>query len=229
MTRPENCPKITALICALNEAECLPHVLPKIPTWVDEVLLIDGHSTDKTFEIAQQLCPDIKLLRQPGHGKGDALRYGIEKATGEIIVTLDADGSTDPEEMVKFIAPLLQGSDFAKGTRFLGRHPQNKQWYRSLGNRVILKTFNLLFSESYTDLCSGFNAFWKSSITQISPWPADGYENEPFINCRAIKRGLKVVEVPHADSGRLYGEIKECALRQGPKAIKTILRERLRD
>ena len=229
MTRPENCPKVTALICALNEEDCLPHVLPKIPAWVDEILLVDGHSTDNTLELARKLRPEIKTLHQPGKGKGDALKCGIEKATGEIIVTLDADGSTDPEEMVKFIEQLLQGSDFAKGTRFLGKHPRNRPWYRSLGNRVILTTFNLLFSKRYTDLCSGFNAFWKSSIIKIYPWPSDGYENEPFINCRAVKRGLKVIEVPHADSGRICGKIKECALRQGPKAIKTILRERFRD
>jgi len=111
MDKPEGCPKITALICALNEEENLLHVLPKIPGWVDEILLVDGHSTDRTVEVARQLNPDVKVLYQPGKGKGDALKCGIKHATGDIIVTLDADGSTDPEEMPKFIEPLLDGYD----------------------------------------------------------------------------------------------------------------------
>ena len=69
--------KITVLICTLNEEGGLPHVLPKIPTWVDEVLLVDGYSTDNTVEVAVQLHPDIRVLYQPGKGKGDALRYGF--------------------------------------------------------------------------------------------------------------------------------------------------------
>lgn len=227
MTRPEKCPKVTVLICTLNEAENLPHVLPKIPEWVDEILLIDGHSTDNTVSVAQKLRPEIKALTQPGKGKGDALRYGILNAGGEIIVTLDADGSTNPEEMEQFIEPLLNGFDFAKGSRFSNGSPC-RHWHRIMGNWIITTTFDIMFFRRYADLCSGYNAFWKHSIEQINPWPADGFENEPFINCRALKRGLKVIEVAHSDAERISGEVKELTWRQGPKAIKTILRERFR-
>ena len=97
---------ITALICALNEEKRLPSVLPRIPDCVDEVILVDGHSTDRTVEVARELCPGIRILYQPGRGKGDALRHGIEHARGDIIVTMDADGSTDPEEVPRFIEPF---------------------------------------------------------------------------------------------------------------------------
>lgn len=204
------------------------HVLPKIPQWVDEILLVDGRSTDRTVEVAKGIHPEIRVVYQSGEGKGDALRCGIEQARGHIIVTLDADGSTDPEEMPKFIKPLLNGYDFAKGSRFLQGFPRNKPWYRILGNWIITLTFDVLFFSKYTDLCSGYNAFWKTAIEQANPWLPDGFENEPLINCRVRKKGVKVTEVGHLDTGRLQGDIKELSWRQGFKAIKTIIRERFR-
>lgn len=222
-------PKVTVLVCTLNEEKNLPHVLPRIPEWVDEVLLADGHSTDKTVDVATRLRPDIHILYQPGKGKGDALRYGLEHAQGDIIVTVDADGATDPREMYSFVKPLLNGYDFAKGSRFARRMPSNRSWHRILGNFIITLVFDALFFARYTDLCSGYNAFWRERLRKVmGTWPSDGFENEPLINARAKTGKLKVVEVAHTDSGRLTGDVKEVSLRQGFKAIKTIIRERFR-
>jgi glycosyltransferase involved in cell wall biosynthesis len=218
--------RVTALICALNEEANLSQVLPKIPTWVDEVLLVDGHSSDKTVEMARGLCPNINILYQPGRGKGDALRHGIMHASGDVIVLLDADGATDPQEMPKFISPLLDGYEFAKGTRFLGKFPRGKRWYRVFGNFLITATFDMLFLRRYTDLCSGYNAFWKKAIDGLDIHSPDGFENEPLIHSRIAKKKLKVIEVVHSDNGRLTGDVKELTWRQGFKAIKTIIRER---
>ena len=226
MNKPEGYPQISVIICALNEEESIPYILPKIPQWVDDIILVDGHSNDRTVQVARELRPSIKILYQPGKGKGDALRYGIKNATGEIIVTLDADDATDPEEITKFIEPLLDGHDFAKGSRFLQGPPPNKPWYRILGNWIITVTFNFLFFRKYTDLCSGYNAFWKKKIEQVDLSASDGFENEPLINARVRKAGLKVIEVGHLDEGRLKGDIKERSWRQGSKAIKTVVRER---
>ena len=219
-------PKVTALICTLNEEGCLPYVLPRIPEWVDEVLLVDGHSTDNTVEVAKRLYPNVRILYQPGRGKGGALKHGFDNAKGDIIVTLDADGSTDPEEMTKFINPLLNGYDFAKGSRFALGFPQDKPWHRIVGNWIITISFNVLFIRRYTDLCSGYNAFWKSRVQEaVNPWTTDGFENEPFINARVAKRRLKVAEIGYIEGRRLNGEVKERSWRQGVKAIKSILRE----
>jgi glycosyltransferase involved in cell wall biosynthesis len=219
---------VSVVICALNEEQSLPYVLSRIPNMVDEVVLVDGHSTDATIEVARLVRPDVKILVQAGRGKGDALRCGFEQATGEIIVTLDADGATNPEDMQRFVDPLVRGYEFAKGSRFSKGFPNNRHWHRILGNWLITATFNLLFFRRYTDLCSGYNAVWKKSVEKIRPWPVDGFENEPFINCMVVKRGLRVIEVAHSDSGRISGEVKELSWRQGPKAIKSILRERFR-
>lgn len=222
----ENYPSITAIICTLNEEESLPHVLPKIPNWVDDIIIIDGNSADSTVEVAKKICPRIRVIYQLGKGKGDALKMGIGEAQGEIIVTLDADGATDPEEMENFVEPLLNGYDFSKGSRFRGNFPKNKPLHRILGNWVITLTFDVLFFCRYTDLCSGYNAFWKNRIENINLWSADGFENEPLINTRVRKNKLKVIEVGHRDTGRIAGDVKESSWRQGFKAIKGIFRER---
>src|SRR5688500_16912424 len=88
--------RVREVIPARNEAPNLPHVLPKSPAWVDEVILVDGRSTDGTVAAARQLYPDIRVVDQEGRGKGAALRAGFAAASGDIVVMLDADGSTDP-------------------------------------------------------------------------------------------------------------------------------------
>lgn len=226
-----NQPRVTVLICTLNEAENLAHIIPRIPPWVDEVLLVDGHSTDGTVEVAQKLRPDIRVLYQPGKGKGDALRHGIQHATGDIVVTLSADLETDPEEMPIFIRPLLQGYDFVKGTRFSwnpfrARFPKGKPFHRILGNLIIALTFDVLFFKRFTDLCSGYNAFWKRAIERVDLSFRDGFENEPLVTARAVKIGLRVKELFHADGGRIAGYSKAPSWRDGFRDIKTVVRER---
>jgi glycosyltransferase involved in cell wall biosynthesis len=219
--------KITVLICTLNEAENLTHVLPGIPDWVDEVLIVDGHSTDNTVQMAAKVFPRARVVFQPGKGKGDAIHLGVKEATGDIVITMDADGATDPADLEKFVSPLLDGYDFTKGTRFTQGTRRNRPWYRLLGNKIITLAFNIVFHTKYTDICSGYNAFHRDKfIETVLPWPEDGYENEPFINSRVRKGNLKVKEIAHNDGGRISGDVKERSFRQGFKAIKTILRER---
>jgi len=218
---------ITALICTLNEEENLPHVLPKLPKWVDEVLIVDGHSTDGTVEAIRQLRADAKVLTQPGRGKGDALKYGIEQVNGDIVVTLDADGTTDPADMPRFVEHLLRGYEFVKGSRFALSLPVGKPRHRIFGNWVIVTTYNILYRTNYTDLCSGYNAFWKQAIARVdlSGWTD---QEEPLLNARVRKAGLKVIEVGHHDKGRTGGETKQPSWRQGSGAIRTVIRERFR-
>jgi glycosyltransferase involved in cell wall biosynthesis len=224
---PGDFPRISLIICTLNEETCLPHVLPRIPPFVDEIVLVDGQSTDATVDVARKVCPEIKVLCQPGKGKGDALKYGIRNAIGDIIVTLDADGSHEPEEMPRFVEPLLDGYEFAKGSRFLpGGGTHDMTWHRRLGNRAFVTLTNLLFGTSYTDLCYGYNAFWKKAIANIE-FSRDGFEDEPMINVKIKKAKLKVVEVPSHEWRRIAGAGKSPWLRQGWKTLKTILRERI--
>jgi len=219
---------VTVLMCTLNEEESLPHVLPRIPAWVDEVLLVDGHSTDRTVTVAKQLRPDIRVLYQPGQGKGDALPYGIQQATGDIVVTLDADGQTDPAELPRFVEAIQRGYDFAKGTRFRRIFNGTRPCHRVIGNWIITLTFDLLFFRNYTDLCSGYNAFRKESIRLVRLSSPNGFADEPLLHARVCKAGLRVTEVPHRDLPRIAGQSNAPSWRQGLGAIRTILAERFR-
>ena len=233
MNKPAGYPRISVIICTLNEEMNLPHVLPRIPTWVDEILLVDGHSTDNTVEAARKLCPQIRVLSQPGKGKGDALKYGVAQATGDIIVTLDADGETPPEEIDHFIQPLLDGYDLVKGSRLFRRRPHKMPRYRWLGNKILVLTCNMLYATKFSDICSGYNAFRKEAFLRLD-LPCDANERgcsmEQRMIVRAKKAGMKVKEVPHTSNGRIggssvlntYGQ----SVKQGFKDWFTIIEER---
>ena len=223
-----NSPRITVIIPTLNEERNLPHVLPKIPATMDEILLVDGYSTDNTVELAKKLCPGIRVIYQDGKGKGNALRYGIAEATGDIIVTIDADGSMDPEQIPSFIAPLLAGYDYVKGSRFLPRGGTlDMPWLRRLGNKIFTTLVNLLYETKYTDLCYGYNAFWRKAFQQVR-LNTDGFEIETEMHIKAAKARLKVAEVPSFERARLNGKGRLGTFKDGWKIFRTILLEIVR-
>jgi glycosyltransferase involved in cell wall biosynthesis len=218
-------PRVSVVIPAMNEARNLPHVLPGIPTWVDEVILVDGDSRDDTVAVARALRPTIKIIAQEGRGKGAALRTGFAAATGEIIVMLDADGSADAGEIERFVDALLSGADFAKGTRYLtGGGSADITGLRSLGNRMLGHLVNVLFRARYTDLCYGYNAFWAHCLPHMHV-DCDGFEVETQINIRIARAGLQVCEVPSFEGKRIHGVSNLNALRDGWRVLKTIARE----
>jgi glycosyltransferase involved in cell wall biosynthesis len=221
-------PTITVVIPALNEAANLPYVLPRIDDSVDEVVLVDGHSTDETIAVARQLRGDIRIVAQEGRGKGAALRTGFAAATGDIIVMLDADGSTDPAEIPVFVGALRAGADFVKGSRFLqGGGTSDMPWYRRLGNGGFVRLVRLLFAGRYSDLCYGYNAFWARHCEAIGAgW--DGFEVETLMNVRAVKAGLRIQEIPSHERERIHGTSNLRTLRDGWRVLKVIVKERPR-
>src|SRR5215216_7479288 len=217
--------KISVVIPTLNEEQNLIHVLPSIQQWVDEVILVDGYSSDQTVKVAQELCPDIRIVMQSGPGKGAALRSGFDAATGDIIVMLDADGSTDPSEIPLFVGALLAGADFAKGSRFLqGGGTEDMPFYRKLGNWVFVWIVRLFFGGKYTDLCYGYNAFWKR-VLPLLELSCDGFEVETMMNVRALKAGLQITEVPSFEYARIHGHGKLRTIPDGWRVLKAIFRE----
>lgn len=221
-----NRPTVTAVIPTLNEAQNLPHVLRKLPSGVNELIVVDGHSTDGTVAVAQELRPDARVVLQDREGKGNALACGFAAAHSDIIVTVDADGSTDPEEIPSFIAPLIDGADFVKGSRYMeGGGSADITRVRSGGNRALGAAVNLMFGTHYTDLCYGFNAFWRRCLPKLHV-TCDGFEVETVINVRAAKAGLSVVEVPSYERDRIHGLSNLSAWRDGLRVLRAIMQER---
>jgi glycosyltransferase involved in cell wall biosynthesis len=219
---------VSVVIPALNEAENLHHVLPRIPTWVDEVLLVDGHSTDGTVEVARRLRPDIRIIQQEGRGKGAALRSGFAAVTGHIIVTLDADGSMDPAEIPAFVGMLLAGADFVKGSRFVeGSGTADMTLFRKIGNAALVLLANVIFGVRFTDITYGYNAVWHRHKHALA-LEIDDWSHEIISNIRAARFGLRVVEVASFEYKRIAGEAKLETFSAGWQILKAILKEGFR-
>jgi len=217
--------KVSVVIPAIKEAENLPLVLPAIPAFVHEIILVDGDSGDDSIAVAREIRPDIVIIQQHPCGKGSALRAGFSAATGDIVVAMDADGSTDPAELPLFIGALLAGADYAKGSRFLqGGGTADMPGYRMLGNWGFTMLVRLLFGGSYSDLCYGFNAFWKRALPKLN-LDCNGFEIETVMNVRALRAGLKVAEVPSFEAERVYGSSHLQTIPDGWRVLKAIFRE----
>jgi glycosyltransferase involved in cell wall biosynthesis len=219
-------PTVSVVIPTLNEAANLPYVLPQLPAYVDELVLVDGHSTDDTLEVARRLCPEIQVVLEHVRGKGAALQRGFSACSGDIIVMLDADGSNDPAEIPRFVGALLSGADFAKGSRFIqGGGTADMPRHRKAGNRIFVWLVRLLFGSRYSDLCYGYNAFWRDVVDDLT-LDGNGFEIETMMNIRALRAGLHIVEVPSFEEARIHGESKLITVKDGWRVLRTIFSER---
>ena len=224
--RPRN-PRVSVVIPALNEADNLPYVLPRIPADVHEIILVDGESVDDTIAVACELRPEIRVVAQLGRGKGSALSTGFAACTGDVVVMLDADGSTDPAEIPLFVGALVAGADFVKGSRFLcGGGTADMPLHRKLGNRFFVALTRIFFGARYTDLCYGYNAFWTDAVKRLR-LTATGFEVETMMNIRAHRVGLRVAEVPSFEHRRVHGIGRLRTIPDGMRVLRTIFAERL--
>ena len=140
---------------------------------------------------------------------------------------MDADGSTDPAEIPRFVAALCHGADFVKGSRFAqGGASSDITRTRRLGNRALNALVNALYGTSYTDLCYGFNAFWARCLPYMRV-DCDGFEVETLVNVRIAKAGLVIHEVPSYERDRIHGSSNLNAVRDGSRVLRTIAIERM--
>lgn len=227
-------PRVSVVIPAIDEEQNLPYVAERLPADVDEIVFVNGPSTDGTADAALRLWPDGVHISQSRRGKGNALACGFGAATGDIIVMMDADGSTDPAEIPRYVDALLAGADYAKGSRFTGDGGSDDiTLVRQLGNRVLNSTVNALFATKYTDLCYGFNAFWRRcldamclpDVDAVEPQWGDGFEVETLINVRVAACDLNIVEVSSYEWDRIHGVSHLKPMSDGLRVAKTISRE----
>jgi glycosyltransferase involved in cell wall biosynthesis len=234
--------RVSVVVPAMNEAKNIPHVFAGLPDGLHEVILVDGRSTDDTVAVARRERPDTVVVRQTRKGKGNALACGFAVATGDIVVMIDADGSTQPQEIPRFVDALLAGADMAKGSRFcVGGGSEDITWMRSAGNAGLNTMANVLHRMSFSDLCYGYMAFWRDAVHRLNlphvldPAPedgsmlwGDGFEIETLIAVRAAKAGLTIAEVPSLELPRVHGRSNLNAFSDGRRVLRTLLAERRR-
>jgi glycosyltransferase involved in cell wall biosynthesis len=234
-------PWVSVVVPARNEARNLEIMLPALAAVrpaVHEIIVVDGNSVDGTAETAQRVLPDAKVIGQTRIGKGNALACGFAAASGDIIVMFDADGSADPAEIPAFVAALVAGADFAKGSRFTaGGGSDDITPLRNAGNAGLNLVANTLFGTGHTDLCYGYNAFW-ADIRPVLDLPmldapagrvmlwGDGFEIETLLSCRVAVAGLTVTEVPSVERSRIFGQTNLRTFVDGTRVLRTLVVER---
>lgn len=218
---------VSVVIPTLNEEKNIAWVLERMPAIVDEVLLVDGHSSDRTVEVARAIRPDIVVLTQHCRGKGDAVRVAFAAATGDLIVMIDADGSMDPHEIHRFVTPLMNGYDFVKGSRFLaGGGSTDLTPLRRSGNEMLVRLTNTFFLVRFTDLCYGFLSFRRDCLPALA-LTAHGFEIETELVLHALKANLRIAEVPSNELPRRCGVSNLRTFRDGQRVLRTLIRERV--
>src|SRR5437660_6075038 len=217
-------PSVSVVIPTLNEEANIGWVLRRMPPWVEEVIVVDGGSRDRTIEVAKALRPDVVVVTELRKGKGVALRTGFATATREVIVMIDADGSMDPAEIENYVRAVNEGYDLVKGSRATGGSTDLTPT-RLLGNFCLRGLVNVLYAADFTELCYGFMALRRTSVPAME-LTSDGFEIETEIVVNSLRRGMRIAEIPSHEAERLNGVSHLHPVRDGLRVLSTIVRAR---
>ncbi|MBF0518742.1 MAG: glycosyltransferase family 2 protein [Nitrospirae bacterium] len=214
--------KVSLVIPTLNEAGCIEKTLSEIPkNTVNEVIVVDGHSTDGTADIVRNL--GYRVILQKSMGYGGAFTEGISEATGDIVILMDADGSHNPTDIPVLIEKIKEGYDYVLAVRYApGYRSDDDTLIRHIGNMLFTFLVNLIHKAFISDALYLYTAIRKDKFPLIEP-KSQGFEYCVEILIRAHKAGLKIAQVPSAERLRGAGKSKVNALTDGLKILKTIL------
>jgi Glycosyl transferase family 2 len=237
-------PQVSVVVPARNEARNLEALLPAIAAIrpaVGEVIVTDGGSTDGSAETARRTLPSAKVVTQTRSGKGNALACGFAAATGDIIVTFDADGTADPSEIPAFVAALVAGADFVTGSRFVaGGGPIGVTAIRRVRLALLNGVATAFFGATQTDLCFGYHAFWADLLPVLelpsiaaptradAPLWGDGIEIETLLSCRFAATGGRFTEVPSIEREPIAGRCRSRTVGDDRRVLRTLTAERRR-
>lgn len=219
---------VSVVIPAHNEEQTIGDVIEETILVLDnlgapyEIIVVDDGSTDRTREMALKHKATV-LYHDERRGKGYAIRKGLTFAQGEIIVTIDADGSHRAKEIPDLIQPLHNGTDIVSGSRFLGRNKDFTSETNKIGNRIMNTAIRIVTGRQVTDSQTGFRAFKREFLNRIT-LESDGFDIESEITIKGLKNGFKFQEIPITCDPRLYDISKVRTFSDGLKILATILR-----
>jgi glycosyltransferase involved in cell wall biosynthesis len=199
--------RITAVIAAMNEEQCIGLILDETAPHVGQILVVDGHSKDRTAEIAASKGAQVVLDNRKG--KGDALRTAIPNIKTEFVVFLDADGSHDPSDIPRVVRPLLDGTcDHVTGSRLIGGsselHGGFDECFRLMGSSFITACINWRFKVRLSDSQNGFRAFRTEILPKLG-LREDITTIEQEMIMKTLHAGYRLGEVPTHEYARRAG------------------------
>ena len=223
---------VSFLIPAFNEARTIAEVIDRVSQlpFEKQLIVIDDGSTDETPAILERLSEgrdDLVVIRQENRGKGAAIRAGIPRIEGEIVVIQDADMEYDPAEVPSLIEPIVLGhADVVYGSRLAGGRPQRAYlFWHLLGNRFLSLLTGILYNTTLSDMETGYKAF-RSDVLRSLDLRENDFAIEPEITGRICKLHLRIYELPISYYGRTYDEGKKITWRDGFKAVWVLIRVR---
>lgn len=232
-------PTVSVVVATLDDEARLPDLLAGLPRHLHEVIVVDGGSRDSTVRLARRFRPDVIVLGQSRTGKGNALAAGFAASTADVVVVLQADGTTDPAEIPRFVATLSAGADLVTGSRLReGGGGADFTPLARRGNRALHALVNVMFGTEFTDLGFGYVAFWRRLLPALdlpssAQAPAtggrevwgDGFELDTLISVRFAANGLRVREVPSVARPRRDDTGNVTALRAGARVLRAAVGE----
>jgi glycosyltransferase involved in cell wall biosynthesis len=192
-----------------------------------EIVIVDDGSTDGTRDILKQLADStVRVVLHPANqGKGAAIRTGLAQVTGDLVLIQDADLEYDPEDWPKLLAPALKGrAQVVYGSRFTGER-RNMLFLHWVGNRLLSLCTNVLYNTTLSDMETCYKLFDRELIAAIN-LRADGFDFEPEVTAKVLRRGVRIYEVPISYSGREFDEGKKITWRDGIVALRTLIKYR---
>lgn len=218
--------KVSVVAVCLNEEKIILDVLKNIPhDIVDEILVVDGYSTDNTYDLVKKA--GYHIILQEKKGRGAAFRTGFKRAKGDIIVMLSTDGNELPCDIRKLIAKIKQDYDMVIATRFgLGRS-EDVTFIRNIGNHFFTWLCNIVAGLTLTDSQNGFRAITKEALHAMN-LKSDRFDIEAEMTVKAGKLGLRVGEVPTIEDLRKFGDSRLRTFRDGYCIFKRIVKEAVR-
>lgn len=216
--------KISLVIFTLNEIDGMKVIMPQIKKeWYDELIIVDGGSTDGTIEYAKE--HGYYLFVQKGKGTNAAFLESMEKATGDIVIIFSPDGNSVPERIPPLIDKMKEGYDLVIVSRYLDwAKSYDDDFVTTLGNWMFTKLINFLFSAKITDSLVMYRAFKRNLVKDLEiDTDMDSWGSQLLI--RAIKRNLKIGEIPGDEPQRIGGVRKMRPLKNGFQELLVILKE----
>jgi glycosyltransferase involved in cell wall biosynthesis len=216
--------KTTLFVPTLNEVEGMKAVMPYVKkNWVDEILVLDGGSTDGTVEYARS--QGYRVVMQKSKGITNAYREGLKVVKGDVIIAFSPDGNSLPEAIPQLIKKMNEGYDMVIASRYKnGAKSEDDDIVTAFGNFMFTKIINIFFGGKYTDTLVMFRAFRKDIVQKIPVGiPRAGLE--PILSIRCAKRKLKVTEIPVIEPKRIGSPRKMIPILNGLDIVRLIFSE----